>query len=662
MHVVIVGGGPAGLYTALLLTELGIKDLIVVDPRVGNYTRVGHVVPAVFQLAKDTLNIKFNLVENKYYHIKDFEKLLYTHALEIGIKIEKKSFVGFQAKNNIPGVSLSSSEGTEWLAADYVLDCSGSRRATVHAINASYTPPLFQEKIFNNEVISNYGIAYIKMKRSVVGEITNYFIEQGKELGLHTELSHYEYARRLVNLHKHGWEEFLVPFCYGASFDKEKACLYYPMPANLKEESYTEWLEDVLKCYIPNPEAHYAYLPASKKTPLSPPLISSFRFIPRELDKLFLQQKGLPTIIPLGDAQIDSHFMSGQGILNGMLRILLLSHALSIVKGKISAFDTRSYHEHMADVLSKQKKLVQKNTEIMLDNCRSSLKLAKERLIKASLRATVEEKADFESLLEKIEHRLTYEKIMEDFTAYYDENLQIRAPQTMTASALINFQNQLIGILEKLPTHSFQGERLKVLLLNLALSWKERGNSSYKENNYFTALSNYIKAMEIYKLAAFNERISTDKLAIFSNLTLTYLQLEQYEEAVTIGKQALATYEKYQAIPEAKPLFVKIMHNVIGSLVKKIYYLLAIPGYEEEDIKVFHSTLNQLMTDYKIFINDNKNLILKKVEKLEQDLKNNTITPLNKFGLFKAEKLSAGESYKVVPEAKVTHAFEQRFF
>ena len=36
---VIIGAGPAGLYAAIKLRLAGIRDLVIYDPRAGNYTR-----------------------------------------------------------------------------------------------------------------------------------------------------------------------------------------------------------------------------------------------------------------------------------------------------------------------------------------------------------------------------------------------------------------------------------------------------------------------------------------------------------------------------------------------------------------------------------------------------------------------------------------------
>ena len=41
----IVGAGPAGLYLGIKLHQLGVRDVVIYDPRAGKYTRAGHITP-----------------------------------------------------------------------------------------------------------------------------------------------------------------------------------------------------------------------------------------------------------------------------------------------------------------------------------------------------------------------------------------------------------------------------------------------------------------------------------------------------------------------------------------------------------------------------------------------------------------------------------------
>ncbi len=75
MKKVIIGAGPAGLYTAIKLRKAGVKDVVVYDPRAGDYTRPGHLNRNVFSRAQDGLGFNF-WSGDKVGHIKDLERAL----------------------------------------------------------------------------------------------------------------------------------------------------------------------------------------------------------------------------------------------------------------------------------------------------------------------------------------------------------------------------------------------------------------------------------------------------------------------------------------------------------------------------------------------------------------------------------------------------------
>lgn len=152
----IIGAGPAGLYTALSLAKAGVdvKNIIIYDPRAGQYTRPGHLVGKVFRKTEQSLDIKFDnnifyqgmrsqeeklnrQKVNEHAHIKNFERTLYSAVLKVGISIEEKSFTGLQEDSKEPGIIVKNTEGiSEFKPASYVFDCTGSRRFVVHAVNS----------------------------------------------------------------------------------------------------------------------------------------------------------------------------------------------------------------------------------------------------------------------------------------------------------------------------------------------------------------------------------------------------------------------------------------------------------------------------------------------------------------------------------------------
>lgn len=109
--VIIIGAGPSGLYTAIQLKKAGVEDVIVYDPRAGEYVRPGHINSTVLERAERGVGVKFNFPTDKTAHIKDVERLLWKHALSLGIPVEQKTFVGFNLDPK--GVIVINKEGKE---------------------------------------------------------------------------------------------------------------------------------------------------------------------------------------------------------------------------------------------------------------------------------------------------------------------------------------------------------------------------------------------------------------------------------------------------------------------------------------------------------------------------------------------------------------------
>ena len=82
MKKVVIGAGPAGLYSAIKLWQQGIRELVVYDPRAGIYTRPGHLNKSVFTSTETGLSISF-WPSDKVGHIKDLENQLYKIALDL---------------------------------------------------------------------------------------------------------------------------------------------------------------------------------------------------------------------------------------------------------------------------------------------------------------------------------------------------------------------------------------------------------------------------------------------------------------------------------------------------------------------------------------------------------------------------------------------------
>ncbi|MBI2785359.1 MAG: hypothetical protein HYX60_03230, partial [Legionella longbeachae] len=344
MKKVIIGAGPAGLYTAIKLRKAGIVDLVVYDPRVGNYTRPGHLNKNVFTTAQIGLDLNYRPINN-VGHIKDLERELYKEALKLGIKFEKKRFIRLHKDPIKPGVVVEGESGDEIVESDYVFDCTGTRRDVVNSVNNIVPESPLKLATITDLPVYNHFIAYVKINK----EDWNQFEINKQRISYFPEhLDPLSFVQSIIKLRTMGWKEFKFPRCYGMDFGKDKICLYLHAPDNLDKEVYEKWVQTVLECY--SSPISFKQLPPSTKP----------RFLPFRSNAKFLQEvsykgENLPTVIPLGDSQIDFDYYLAHGIKDGMERIDALFDHMEILGKDICYFDSYEYSQTISKPLRKHK-------------------------------------------------------------------------------------------------------------------------------------------------------------------------------------------------------------------------------------------------------------------------------------------------------------------
>jgi hypothetical protein len=344
---VVIGAGPAGLYTAIKLRKAGVLDVVVCDPREGHYTRPGHLNYSVFRQAEKGLGIEFWSGE-KTGHIKDLERNLYKEARRLNIKFEKKRFLRLHEDAKHPGVVIDN-EGTEEIVlADYVFDCTGSRREVVAAVNRVVPDSPLQLTTITDLPVRHHFIAYVKMSGEDWARLKLATARSESYLDGSDATS---YAQSIIKLRALGWKEFKFPRCYGANFGKDKVCLYLHAPEQLSVDDYDSWVQTVLECYTS--PIHYEHLPPSPK-----PRFMAFISNAEALQQVSYKGNKLPTVIALGDAQIDFDYAKAHGILDGMIRIDALFDHMEILNNEIYYFDAQEYLSTMEELLRDHKEEV----------------------------------------------------------------------------------------------------------------------------------------------------------------------------------------------------------------------------------------------------------------------------------------------------------------
>jgi len=574
---IIIGAGPAGLYTAIKLKKEGVDDLIVLDPRAGDYTRPGHLNINVFRSAEIGIDESF-WPGDKVGHIKDLERHLYTIALRLGIKIEKKRFIEIKPKDasSQAQIIVADAEGKEELIdCEYVFDCTGSRRVVINAVNdISASKPFKLEKITEFRV-ANHFIAYVN-----IGDESKW-VELARNLALYWlnfEISleimgPLHIAESLIKLREFGWNELRFPHCYGAYFGKGKVCLYLYTPKNLAPEHYDLWVKTVLECY--GSPINYTHLPPSRK-----PRFVAFKSEAKALQRVAFCREDLPTIIALGDTQIDSHHQLAHGISDGMKRIEALFEHMVVAETKIRYFNPDEYLFKIRTLLLQHKEDIQAAAEEMESNFIEALMPVQKILESAYiLSKDGKQKENIAKILSETEGRISYIRAKNIFNEYHDVEYILK---TFPAEHLLDIMSNLTTLkdylfeaLTSLP-EDFIVERddVKYLLVKLGESMIKIGIDLFKANNIPQAIIAFKNATAIYDAPSLSRSLKIKHVIAYSNLAFIYKVQKDYDKTISANERVLEIYLSYNGAYKKSGVIEKIIYNLIMALCAKAKELI----------------------------------------------------------------------------------------
>lgn len=609
MKKVIIGAGPAGLYTAIKLWQEGIRKMVVYDPREGNYTRLGHLNDSVIVFAQKGLGINF-WPANKVGHIKDLEKKLYAEAKKIGIKIEKKRFLRLQQDEKHPGIVVDNAGIEEFVEADYVFDCTGARREVISAVNHIVPESPLQLTTITELPVRNHFFAYVKINKS---EWDRFEMEQNI-INFPETIDAFSYVQSIIKLRALGWKEFKFPRIKGIEFGKNKVCLYIHAPDGLAKENFDNWVQTVLECYTK--PISYQKLDSSSNQQFH-----TFSSKAQALKEVSYKGKNLPTVVALGDAQIDFDYYLGVGIENGIKRInSLFDHAV-VFDNEIQYFDSAEYLQTINAQLRDHKEELIREAERVRQSFVDALERAE-----LKFREVLRLSPDLDGLgiiretLKEIEVRQSYVKATKLFAVYHNSSKHVVLANVDIEGKLTNIQTELLKVRTELPkSFATEHKEVEALLISLAVSWKEVGNALFKNKKSEQAIGAYKKALEIYNLTDFSGKYLLKELSLYSNLAVSYLQNKLYSEAITAAETALLVFNSCSPTERPEALQEKIAFNLIKALCAQAQELLN--SSKTQDAESLYLRGTTIMGEYQSKFSSKVSLSLKAImEELQSRL------------------------------------------
>ncbi len=563
-YTVILGAGPGGLFLAHQLYQKQINNILLIDPRAGEYVRPGHVHGEDFDKLIAILGTEE--FSKKFGHIKEFERILFEKITSLGIEIQNKRFVRFNEFGDKKSIIISDSNAIEEvIECDYIFDCTGSYRVLLNEINHLISPPPFTIKAIKENIpIKHHFLAYVRMEKEDYKKIPH--LKKQMSPSFFTPREHITAIKRMRSF---GWTHFNLPQLLAVNFGKNKICMYVECPDDLSFANNEKWLKIILSILTKANTINYDYLPESKKHE-DKPRLKPYIVDPYETKETLYTSNSYPTVIPHGDSKIQSHPMLANGICNSMDRIDKFVEHLDVLDGSIVHFNDSEYDLAIQELINKHKQKIyalykekeESSYQMLLlaeTNCTEVLKETKKR----------EQKKYLEQLLQEIKARIAYHKalilrdsLLIDSTTNNLESSQY--PLHHIISVFSELTELLIYAYDNIPSNFLLEKEtaLKMMEQNAA-DLKQSGEWCIKKQEHVNALKAYKSALKIYLHSSMTSSTKEATTSLQWHIMHIYCKLDRLTQAISLGITVLKDTPK---TPDFAEIRRKFLFNVLKSL------------------------------------------------------------------------------------------------
>jgi hypothetical protein len=347
LHWVIIGGGPAGLLTALLLGKKNIGKITLVEPRLGEYVRSGDYVNDVFVELSKALDVSLNEILPSYAnHIKDVERLLYERVKASSTIMIRGKFITYSIKGAHIEINDNSAE-EHIIPCNLLIDCSGQNLSVLNQVNELHqSKPIFSRAKVGQVPHTRHIHATIIMDRSKGDRCR-------QKLPIDDHLIKMRRKTALKNL---GWDRWSNPFGYINGFGmfglvsskkmqlpQSKYHFYSEIPTCLEEKNIIPWIKAYMAAtsgmsmdYINVELTHASKKYHGKKRQwdifdVVPQATSPFHYVDYNRNSIVL--------LHLGDASFNNIFYFGQGLIRTIQQASTFIKAIQVTNDGIVAID-----------------------------------------------------------------------------------------------------------------------------------------------------------------------------------------------------------------------------------------------------------------------------------------------------------------------------------
>lgn len=588
-YTAIIGAGPMGLYLAYKLYEQGLRNIVIYDLRAGEYVRPGHVNHA--QFLKLETELQKDVLFNRVGHIKDFERALFQEMIDLAIPIKKKEFIRFGETQGKKSIIVKGPEGVEEeIECDYAFDCTGGRRTLISKINELVSPAPFTITPIKKHVeIKQHLIAYVYMSEDNFNRIPR--ISVASHINFLTQAQHISAINRMRSF---GWQDLGLPQLYGVYFGKNKVCLYMECPDNLPPAAYEAWVKTTIDISTKSTDISFSQLPPSKKYK-SKPRLTSYTVNPRELTEAGYESTKYPTIIPIGDSQIEPHPSLAHGIANGMERIDVLIYRIDIIDGQIDYFYPEEYQGAIKLIMDAHKNAIIQRYQLREAYSYDMLLQAKIHYTDALIQAP--QKTALAVIVVEVNAAIAYQKALalKTSSAFEGNRLSPIEKTEVIVQSLVDLAELSLYAYTNLPAHfAYKKAQALTMFRESAKLLNDCGIRYLKACDPVKALTTFQESLKIYQSPYASSPLR--KATVDLNLVITFYALNKHAEVITQGCTALDLHPK-------TPEFAELRKKLLYCVLRTLKITAKTPAEKQTAIKLLeeHSELLAAAIDKKFY-------------------------------------------------------------
>lgn len=373
-QIAIVGAGPVGLYAALKLIKSGVnpKEITIIDPRHGNYTRPGHLNTRIFNEAYQGLGMP--QTRRTVGHICELEDILYQLLQKTSVNFVRQKFESIKVKTNEDKTKGIILDNDQVISANYVFDCSGALRVVVNDINKKMQqqskPPHFSySPITTNYRTKEHLVAYVQADPADVEAM--HHVSSDEPLATDPKV----WYEQLQSLRKFGWKQCAAPYTYAQKFAKDEICFYTEAPDDLAEEDTGKWMRTVVDRLARPKKLSYRNYQATELPGLKPK-IQRFKLFPHKINTIGFSHPDFPNAIICGDATDQPDYRMAHGVSKAMAYLNEIFKDIEVLNGKIEYLDMDSLDlviakekkEFLGEVIAQAEDIAQKERRFTEDS------------------------------------------------------------------------------------------------------------------------------------------------------------------------------------------------------------------------------------------------------------------------------------------------------